>query len=295
MKAHASIVVNPRAGGGRRVREVSTLALELMMRSWDVDIVVPEDAEGVREAVRRSLHSSADCIVIAGGDGTWHHAVQAGAGFDVPFALLPIGTGDDNARSLDIPARAPRLLAERIDSRRSRAIDLGRMECAGGIRWLSGIASIGFDSRVNDRANGLGGLPGTLRYLVAAAVELTRLTPSTFSITTDQGTITREAILVAVGNGGFYGGGMAICPDFRMDDGLLDVTIIGPLPRWRFSASLPTVYRGSHVRQREVSTAQTSFITIEADAELVFADGEPVGATPVTIRSVPEALRIVSA
>lgn len=301
MKARrCRILVNNRAGGGRRVGEVGRCARELISRGWHVEIVAPSDQDSLREAARQAAIDSLDGLVVAGGDGTWHDAVQELATTGSPIALLPIGTGDDNARSLGFPARDPETLARLIDEGSTRVIDLGRITCQGSSRWFSGVASIGFDSQVNSRANDYQRLPGTLRYLVAAARELTTFDPGSYLITrnggfADEQTVEVQAMLIAVGNGGFYGGGMMICPGYQLDDGLLDATIITRLPRWRFVKTLPTVYRGTHVRDDAVITMRASRLHVVGGRQLVYADGEYVGILPATLESVPGALTIVSA
>ena len=86
---------------------------------------------------------------------------------------------------------------------------------------------------------------------------------------------------------------MAICPDARTDDGYLDATVLTAMPIRRFLASLPLVYRGTHVRRPEVRQFRGRELTIDSPGYLVFADGEPIGRTPVRMQVVPNALRIV--
>lgn len=297
---HCLFLVNSRAGGGRRLSEVGVCARSLISLGWKVDVATPADSVRMRDRAVQAVNESWDCLVVAGGDGTWHDVLQAVAMSPLPMALLPIGTGDDNARSLQFPSRDPRALTTLIHEGARRTIDLGRITLDDQVRWFSGIASIGFDSQVNARANDYQRLPGTARYLVAAARELSTFTPGRYIITTEGDHSGKqrqeiEAMLIAVGNGGYYGGGMAICPDFRLDDGHLDATIIGRLPRWRFVKTLPTVYRGTHVRDASVTTLRATRITVEGDDQLVFADGEFVGTLPVILESIPDALTIVSA
>jgi len=289
----AVILVNRLAGGGRRLDEVRRLTQSLLARQWAVEVIAPNGPESLEDAVSQAEDSDPQCIVVAGGDGTWHHAIQSLAGSSTPTALLAIGTGDDNARSLGFPRHDPDRLGRFIAESRVRSIDLGRLESSEATRWFSGVASVGFDSQVNERANSYERLPGTLRYLVAAAAELRGFSPGDYRFTVDGESHELSAMLMAVGNGGFYGGGMAICPDARTDDGYLDATVLTAMPIRRFLASLPLVYRGTHVRRPEVRQFRGRELTIDSPGYLVFADGEPIGRTPVRMQVVPNALRIV--
>ena len=289
----AVILVNRLAGGGRRLDEVRRLARSLIAHHWAVELLTPGGPENLEGAVRHAVDSGAQCVVVAGGDGTWHYAIQSLAGTSTPTALLAIGTGDDNARSLEFPRHDPERLGRCIAEGRVRSIDLGRLESSTVSRWFSGVASVGFDSQVNERANSYERLPGTLRYLVAAAAELRGFSPGDYRFTLDGEMHELTAMLMAVGNGGYYGGGMAICPDARADDGLLDATVLTGMPIHRFLASLPLVYRGTHVRRPEVQQFRGHELSIDSPGYLVFADGEPIGRTPVSMRIVPDALRIV--
>jgi diacylglycerol kinase (ATP) len=306
----ATIVVNRQAGSGRRICHVASLVRELVHRGWRVKTVAPRCAADMPGAMATAVEEGADCIVIAGGDGTWHQAVQShgmlvrlvshhdGAPPQVrvvPLALLPIGTGDDNARSLGFPVDDPATTADLIDAGRSRTIDLGTVTCGDEKRWFSGVLSVGFDSAVNARANDYHHLPGTLRYVVAAIRELVNFTPGDYTITIDGLDHRFRAMLIAVGNGGHYGGGMAICPDYSHTDGHLDITVIERVPRLRFVTTLPKVYSGQHVRLDQVTTLRAAELEINGDGQLVYADGEPVGVVPALISCVPEVLTIVAA
>lgn len=305
---HATVLVNRSAGSGRRLGEVATLVKELTNRGWRVCVQVPGSRLDVVPAINEAVREGTDCLIIAGGDGTWHEAIQAqsqlvspvdqttpqGQLRAIPLALLPIGTGDDNARSFQMPIGDPKATAHLVDIAATRMIDLGLVHTADGSRWFSGVLSVGFDSQVNARANGYRRLPGTFRYLAAAAVELLQFSPSEYTVTTSTGSQRFAAMLIAIGNGGYYGGGMAICPEFSLSDSQLDITIIGVLSRSRFVATLPSVYSGGHTRHPAVTVLRSPFIKIEAQGQLVFADGEPVGTVPIRIECVPRALQIIA-
>ena len=104
-----------------------------------------------------------------------------------------------------------------------------------------------------------------------------------------------EAMLVAVGNGSSYGGGMRVCPDARLDDGLLDVTVLGPISKLEFLRVFPTVYKGTHVDHPAVTVRQARQVSLTSPGVTAYADGERVSVLPVHTEAVPGALRVFAA
>lgn len=98
---------------------------------------------------------------------------------------------------------------------------------------------------------------------------------------------------MAVGNGSSYGGGMRICADAEPDDGLFDVTVVGDCSRTTLLKVFPRVYRGTHLSHPKVTVHRAAKVTLEAAGSTAYADGEPVGALPVTAVCVPSALRLL--
>ena len=168
-------------------------------------------------------------------------------------------------------------------------VDLGRV--AG--RTFLAVLSSGFDSRVNERANRMTWVRGPVRYRVAMVAELGVFAPVPYRMVLDDEVLELEAMLVAVGNGPSYGGGMRVCPGARLDDGLLDVTVVLPLAIGPFLRLFPSVYRGEHVRSSAVLTRQVRRVSLEADGMTSYADGEPVGPLPVAVDVVPAALEVL--
>jgi diacylglycerol kinase (ATP) len=103
-----------------------------------------------------------------------------------------------------------------------------------------------------------------------------------------------EATLVAVGNGSSYGGGMRICSGARMDDGLFDVTVVGDCTRTTLLKVFPQVYKGTHLNHPKVTTHRVRTITLQAEGVTGYADGEPMGALPLTAECVPGAVRVLA-
>lgn len=104
----------------------------------------------------------------------------------------------------------------------------------------------------------------------------------------DSSTITTEAMLIAVGNGRSYGGGMLVCPQAQLHDGLFDVMILEPVSKIEFLKVFPKVFSGSHISHPAVKTYRTSKISISADA-VAYADGERIGHAPVSAECIASA------
>lgn len=222
-------------------------------------------------------------------------ALQALAGTRTPLGVVAVGTGNDFAHTLGLPVRDPaaagKLAAEALKGNRIRDVDLGRV----GERWFGTVLASGFDSRVNDRGNRMRWPGGRFRYDLAMIAELAAFKPIPYRITLDGGEVREiEATLVAVGNGSSYGGGMRICSGARTDDGLFDVTVVGDCTRTTLLRVFPKVYRGTHLSHPKVSTHRVRTITLQADGVTGYADGEPLGALPLTAQCVPGAVRVLS-
>ena len=169
-------------------------------------------------------------------------------------------------------------------------MDAGR----SGDKWFGCVMSAGFDSRVNDRANRMTWPRGRMRYNLAILAELRVFTPVPFVLHLDGERWETEAMLVAVGNARSYGAGMLICPDAKVDDGILDVTVLGPVSKPEFLKAFPMVYRGTHPSHPAVTCRQERSVSVAADGISIYADGEPFASPPVTADVVPGAVRVLA-
>ena len=229
-----------------------------------------------------------DALVAAGGDGTVNIALQAVAQTDTPLGLLPLGTGNDNARLLGIPAKDPEGAIDVITLFRRRTVDVASVTTADGVRrYFLGVLSAGFDSLVTERANKLSWPKGDLRYVVAMLQEIRRFSPCAFTLEIDGKVLTDRGYLVAVGNGVYYGGGMRICEGAVIDDGLLQLTWLHNSSKWHFVSSFPKVFKGTHVTDRAVTQHAGREVRISAEGQLAYADGDRMGELPITVRVHP--------
>ncbi|MER6915676.1 diacylglycerol kinase [Streptomyces sp. NPDC000594] len=296
MTSEITLFVNPAAGRGRGAHAAAPAARELRAAGFTVHAVVGEDAPDALRRARRAVDAGTGALVAVGGDGLVSLALQAVAGGTTPLGVIAVGTGNDFARTLGLPvgdpARAGRLAAAALKASPAPAIDLGR----AGDRWFGTILASGFDSRVSDRGNRIRLPVGRLRYDLAMLAELAALRPVPYRISLDGGPVREiEATLVAVGNGPMYGGGMRMCAGARTDDGLLDVVVVGAVSRRTLLRVFPRVYRGTHLGHPAVTVERVRSLTLEAPGTTAYADGEPLGRLPLTVRCVPGAVRVLGA
>lgn len=247
---------------------------------------------------------SADVVLLFGGDGTIHRHLSQLVKLGLPVLVVPVGSGNDFARALGLRRVRDSLLAWRrfcVGQDHVRAIDLGvitPLEVAGGApaphescRYFGSVAGVGLDGEVVRRANAL---PRWVRghggYALTLVPTLFRFAPLPMKILVPDeagGWTTRSdqpTILAAFANTSTYGGGMKIAPRARMDDGQLDVCVIGGIDPFKLACLFPTVYFGRHLGIRGVEYFQTARLRVETEAPLdVYADGEYVCQTPVEV------------
>ncbi|HOF62970.1 MAG TPA: diacylglycerol kinase family protein [Dermatophilaceae bacterium] len=289
------LLANPSAGR-RGAGSLATEVASLLRRDGHTVLdLSAADLETARSRVSEAIAAGEiDVLAAMGGDGTVHHAANLCAQAPVALALIAMGTGNDNARHLGIPGRDAATVAQFLASAPERKIDLGRVVAEGRERWFIGVLGAGFDTKVNDRGKTLTRLHGTPRYLAAVALELRTFSGLEYAVTVDGERIDTTAMLVAVGNGPDFGGGMKVCPDAKVDDGLLDVLILHRVSRGEFLSVFPRVFTGGHVRHPKVQILRGTRVLLDSPGIRSQADGEDFLPLPITVEAVPGALTILS-
>jgi diacylglycerol kinase (ATP) len=288
-----ALLVNPTAGGGRAGRLAFDVLQRLRARGVDAAVLAGRDANEALDLAHRAVGDGAAALVALGGDGMVHLALQAVAGTDTPLGIVPAGTGNDFASTLGLPRRDPLAAVDVLTAALrtgGRRVDAVRV----GVKWYASVLGAGFDSRVNDRANRLAWPAGRMRYNLAILAELGVFRPLPFRISFDGDELVTDAMLVAVGNGRSYGAGMAVTPDARVDDGLLDVTVVGPVGTAEFLRTFPKVYRGTHLSHPAVTSRRARVVELASPGVNAYADGEFLAPLPVVCECVPKALRVLT-
>ncbi len=295
-----ALLTNPAARGGAHTGIAMRAAERLRAAGIRVSVVSGGSAAESTTLLRTALGLGAHAVVVAGGDGTVSLAVQELAGTGIPLGIVPAGTGNDLATSLGIHELDADGAADAVIAGATRTIDLARVTRSDGGTTLYGtVLASGFDSKVNDRANRMRWPRGHMRYNIAILVEFLHLKGIPFEIDLHlaDGTTERLAgdfVMATVGNGRTYGGGIPICPDADLEDGLLDVTLVRPAGRAKLLRLLPKVYRGTHTEIAEVTTYRVRGARVSSPGVTAYADGDPLGPLPVSVEVVPGALRVFS-
>jgi diacylglycerol kinase (ATP) len=274
-----AIVINPISGAGRGAQLGRQVAGYFSEKNLDYQIITATSAQKLRSNLQEFLdskHGECEGVISVGGDGLAHLVLQLVVPRKVPFTVVAGGTGNDLLRALGWGIDGLTAQLDAVTSRTPSPIDLGLVDS----EWFGAVLSTGFDAVVNEKANTLRWPKGPMKYNLAIAMELPKFKPLQYEIEMDSQSIKTEAMLIAIGNGNSYGGGMKVCPDADMSDGLFDVMVLRPVSKFEFLRVFPKVFSGQHIYHPQVDIFRTSKVSIQADA-VAYADGERIGGLPV--------------
>lgn len=280
-----ALVINPVSGQGKGSSMGTYVAGYLTQCSVQYEIITGNSAQSLSEHLKLFLEKYPQCegVLAVGGDGLLHNILQIVTPLQIPFAMIPAGTGNDFVRTLGWDLEDIDFQLDTILSTNPTAIDLGLVDG----EWFGAILSTGFDSEVNERANRMRHPKGAMKYNLAIAIELPKFKPRHYEIHLDNRTISTEAMLIAIANGRSYGGGMLVCPDANLSDGFFDVMILHPVSKPEFIKVFPKVFSGSHTTHPAIEIVRSKTVRIESQA-IAYADGERIGQLPVSAECIPK-------
>ena len=285
-------LVNPVAGRGHTIKVWKQLQAFFECSGIRYEKALTRAPWHAAELAIKALERGFERLVVVGGDGTLHEAINGtgpGPGHG-HLGIIPTGTGSDFPRTLGIPL-SPLEAAGVLLSGQVREVDLGRVNG----RFFVNVAGVGFDAEVAATVNrGLKFLRGAPAYLAAVLKVLAtyRNTPVTLDL--DGHRYQGKILLAAVGNARYYGGGLCIVPQAQVDDGLFHLCVAWDLDKLDTLVTLPKVFKGGHVHHPKAWFPTARQVTITSEPPLsVHADGELVGHTPATFDLVPRGLRLL--
>ncbi|MCF8032870.1 MAG: diacylglycerol kinase family lipid kinase [Desulfarculaceae bacterium] len=286
------LIHNPQAGRGKAPAAAARLREALAKAGLAPRELTTRGRGHAEELVSQAVERGVDTVIVVGGDGTMHEAAQALAHSQAALAPLPAGRCNDFCRALGA-GNDPEALVASLKGGGRRVVDLvrvnGRIYCTVG--------AVGFDAVVSRFVDTMKApLWGTPAYLYAVLRMLTRYQPPQASLVWDDGQYHGPLFLVALGNTPSYGNNIRVTPHAKADDGLLDICLVTPLNLLKIMAVLPLALQGKHGRVAEVSFLRTSRMELSFDRPMeMWADGEPVAGSPLSVEILPQAMTVVSA
>jgi len=289
------LVYNPHAGHGRAAGLYPAAVSLFEEKGLTIDPVLTEGPGHAGRIVRDADFGSYDGVVAAGGDGTLYEVVNGyyanPARGRIPVGVLPTGTGNAFARDLKIDAGRWREAVEIIASGRRRKVDVGRFRTGGGTYYFLNILGLGFVADVTDTASRLKAL-GNLSYTLGVLVQTLFLHSYPVRVEVDGRQIEQENLFAEISNTR-YTSNFLMAPKARIDDGLLDLTLLGRMSRRRLLKCFPLIFTGGHVSLPEVQQLQASSLRISTpEPKLLTPDGELGGTTPVEVECLRQDIEV---
>lgn len=301
------VILNPHAASGKAKRKWPTLRPLLERTLGPVDARFTEAPDHATALARDALDSGSELVVAIGGDGTLNEVAN---GFfrdgsvvrrDAALALCPLGTGSDFRRSAGIPP-SPRAAIEAIGSRPTHHIDACRLRFVshGGKRlerYFLNVSSIGLGGEVSVAAKNsfLTPYSGKAAFLWATAIIFLTYHAKSVRLNLD-GKESAEPVRImqiALGNGPYQGGGVAICPFAKLDSGSFEVTVIEETGFWQFIRSIPDLYAGRIYDHWSAHRFRAKKIVADSDEVVsIEVDGEALGTLPLEAEILPSAIKM---
>ncbi|MEQ8957988.1 MAG: lipid kinase [Coleofasciculus sp. C2-GNP5-27] len=281
------LVVNRQSRHGQEhlaeaIRQLKQLGFIVLEESTDNPLNLPD--------IIRHYHHQVDVVIIGGGDGTLNAAIDGLVDTQLPLGILPLGTANDLARTLQIPMAIPQA-CQVIATGQYHKIDLGLVNN----HYFFNVASCGLSVQITQcLTKDAKRRWGILAYLATALMVMWQARPFRAAIRINGETIRIKTIQIAIGNGRHYGGGMTVAHDATIDDQKLDLYSLEMRHWWHILLILPALWRGRHKDLPGVRTLQgTEFEIYTRKPRSINTDGEITTSTPATFRVIPQAISVL--
>jgi YegS/Rv2252/BmrU family lipid kinase len=283
-----ALLVNPASAGGKALKALPVVHEALDRLGAPHRTVTTRSSEHAAEEAAGAA-ANGETVAALSGDGMLRPLAGALKGTGAALALIPCGRGNDLARVLGVPTDAAEAVQIAVEGP-ERLIDVAQVD---GTPYV-GIASFGFDSDANRIANEARLVRGNAVYVYAALRALAAWKPAAFTVTIDGTRHEYTGYSIAVGNSKAYGGGMFVLPDAELDDGKLDVLVSKDARKLTFLRGVFQTFKADHVDSPHAEFLRGEVIEVSSDRPFViYGDGDPIGATPATMRVEPRCLRVI--
>ncbi len=284
------IIANPTAGRGDGQEYLKQIKGLAQRKSVSLEILITRYPGHAAELAQRAAEAGAEIVVVLGGDGTISEVVNGLAGASVTLGIISVGTGNDFARSLQLPVRNPQRAWDVIETGITTQLDIG--ECDG--RYFISSYGVGFPVEAIKATSRTLLFKGSVAFFLGVLKALWRLQSIPVRIEIGEFSIEKDCAFVLVQNTPYLGGGLRVAPRALLDDGFLDVVVVEALGRLQILANLPKVYRGRHENHPRFSAFKAKKVIISSREKLqTMCDGELGGYTPSSIRVHSSALQVI--
>ncbi len=305
-KYKTAVIINPNAANGATGKKIDFFK-NLLQKTGSFELKFTKAKGHATELSRESLKEGFNRVIAIGGDGTFNEVVngfyenEQPVNHDAVLGLISGGTGADFIKTVEFPKDETKAI-DRIIEDNIKLIDLGKVtydmpDKSRKTRYFLNIADAGVGGEVVERVNNttklFGGFASFLIGTISTVMEYKN--QRTQIIFDDDFKIDKITNNIVVGNGKFFGGGMKILPDARLDDGLFDVIIIGDINKVEFFKNIPKIYNGTHIHDPKIQCRKAKKVYITAESPLkIDIDGEQEGFTPAEFKIIPGAVKILT-
>lgn len=265
------MILNPAASRGKAKSYIERVENYFKSSGISYNLNLTERPLHATEIAKEAISGFKDIIVV-GGDGTINEVINGIYGSDVNLGIIPVGSGNDFIKGIGIPGDFERSVKIILDGN-VKKIDIGKM----GNRYFPNGLGIGFDALVADYANKEKIFKGALIYIISVFKAYFRYKIPIFTIQANDRIIRKRMFLTAIGNGICIGGKFYLTPEAKMDDGMFDICIIEPVSLFKLCRLMPSVFRGEHLNEKEVTYFKAQKVKISSDiGSPVHMDGEVI-------------------
>jgi diacylglycerol kinase (ATP) len=291
-RIRAKLFLNPAAGGGKYRKSYRAVVHSLREAGVVCDVTVSRYAGEITEIASEVGARGYETVIACGGDGTVNEVINGIAGTSIALGVVPMGTANDFAVNMGI-CKDIDLACTIIKERRIKKIDLVKVN---NDRFFGGTGCVGFDAEVaafasrrrKEKSNAF------LLHVLGGIFKFVSYTPKPVGLRFDGHKYFGDIYLVAFGNIRSYARGMLITPRAVFDDGLLDICVVGRMPRWKILSIFPSVYKGTHVSNKEVTLHRSKAVYVQSLRPMdLYADGDFMTTTPFRLQVVPKYLNVI--
>jgi YegS/Rv2252/BmrU family lipid kinase len=264
------LIVNPEAGSGKTMKVLPQIENILRTKKIEYEFHFTQEPKHATELVKE-IGNKFDVLVAIGGDGTINEIINGVPDIKIPFGMIPIGTGNDFARSCSIPYDSVEEAIQILLNNDVKNIDVGEVN---GRKFVN-VLGMGFEGQANWNGRKLQFIKGAFRYILAIGYTLIAFKRIPMKITLDRKKLDDDIYLVSVGNGWNVGGGLQLTPKAKLDDGVFDVCYIKEISRWRVISNFTKLSNGRITELDEIEMFQAKRIKVESTNTIPFHfDGE---------------------